>query len=276
MSDRHATDVRRDCDLLAAYEMGLLSADQQSRFEHHLPDCPDCLDELYALAPATLEMTANPHPYAQAAKQALNSRRTRRPSPLSRLAALLQLRGPARLLVPVAVAAIVALAIVWPFSGGPSDVQRLANLDAIPYAQIQLRTGAPDATQVLFEDGMLSYQEQDYAQAAKMLALAITTVGPVDPVDQPSNRPLDQAHLYLGVSLLLAQKPLAAIEPLQIAVKSPLRPVADRAAWTLAQAYLASDQPKSAQSTLAQLAQSPVYREKAQHLLELIDRILAD
>ena len=47
-------------ELLAAYEMGLLSEEDRVRFEQHVVECPTCLAQLYEMAPGIVALQNAP------------------------------------------------------------------------------------------------------------------------------------------------------------------------------------------------------------------------
>ena len=162
----------RPCDLLAAYEMGLIEPPERLAFEQHLTACPDCLDEIYAMAPASVAMQTDPQRYARACAAGLAAAR---PGPVARLrAGLVSLMRP-RVLAPVALAAASALAVIVPQlqdrSLDRSPWQQLAVVEPLPYARIEVRAGADEPVR-LFHQGMDLYLQADYGQAAAKLAEA--------------------------------------------------------------------------------------------------------
>lgn len=82
----------------------------------------------------------------------------------------------------------------------------------------------------LFHQIMQSYQRADFATAEQQLAQFL----------QSSPRHAE-AHFYRGVSLLMLEKPLLAIGPLQSAVRFGRGRIRGEAMWHLALAYLKTD-----------------------------------
>jgi hypothetical protein len=79
------------------------------------------------------------------------------------------------------------------------------------------------------------------------------------------------------VSLILDDRPAAAVPHLEHAASSSVRPVADRARWYLAQAHLLLDAPVAARRHLELLAgTSPAYGERATRQLTTIDATLGE
>jgi len=252
----HSTDTRA-CDLLAAYELGLLDDPDRSRFETHLDDCPDCTEELYAFAPVSAALTTEPGRYARAAAQAAQG-------PLARLARLLESLFQPRILAPVATVAVVALLVLLPTAPRWGD---LARVEPLAWSRVPVRAGDTPG-EMLFKEGMDQYAAGQYAEAADLLGDASRTL-------EGSGSPTikGQAALYNGISLLLDGRPQTAKGPLQAAAANPLPPVAQGAGWYLAQACLLTDKPDSASLALTGLRASPVYAERASALLARIQAV---
>ena len=256
MSERNTTDLRT-CDLLAAYEMGLLDDADRRRFEDHLDGCDDCLDELYSLAPVAAALTADPGSFAAAA----STRRTW----THRLLGILESLSQPRVLAPVAAAAALALLLLLPAAPRWTN---LATLEPLPYTRVNVRAGDDQGSR-LFTAGMARYTRGEYGPAAEILLKAADDLEDADGdgLAMPATSP-DQARLYAGVSLLLDGRTSAAKAPLQAAAGDPLPPISENARWYLAQACLLTDRPDSAGLLLKALADSPVYGPRAKHLLE--------
>ncbi len=267
MSDRTNERDGCACDLLAAYELGLLDPDERRDFENHLAACPECQDEIYAHAPAAVALQEDPGRFARAAGSAPVVSRA---GLGERLAGWLTYRWP-RVLVPAALTAVVALVAVLPVLRQGTDLARLAVVDPLPYARIEMRAGVEEPVR-LFQEGMDSYIAGDYGLAADRLTRAreVQEAWPTDSGPLPAGL-LDQTRIYLGVSLLLADRPGSALDPLTRASGSPLPPLAERARWYLAQACLLTDRTEAAREALTPLASSPVFGTRAQVLLEQID-----
>ena len=75
-------------ELLAAYEMGLLTPEEQAQFETHLSDCPACQEDLYEAAPMMTTLHADPGIVASRLAAEGAVRRTSPESLLDRLRAL--------------------------------------------------------------------------------------------------------------------------------------------------------------------------------------------
>ena len=256
-------------ELLAAYEFGLLAEEERARFEAHMRGCEACAEELYRLAPFVTAMTADPG----RARQALEAESTERPGQALEHPSLAwaQVRawlrsGPIgwRTLAPVAAAAALVVAIgLWLRPSQVISYRSLARVEPIPFVPIETRGGgATDASRRLRE-GMARYAQRRYAEAAPLLAQA-AKLGETS-VARPD---LDQARLFLGLSWLLASQVDSAVAPLEVAARSDLEPVSDRARWYLAQADLLRNDPQGAESLLTRLArQSPGYATAASEQL---------
>ena len=254
---------RRNCDLLAAYELNLLDQDERRLFESHLPDCPDCLDELYAHAPVVTELLRDPGLYAQRM-----ARHRKAPSLRDRLAGFFGWR-PARVLVPLAVVALLALGIILP-ADSTSPFPAMALTDAPAYSVIPVRAGSDADWQPLWEEGMRLYVAQDYVAAAGRLEQAIPLLEQAVAANRHQRRHLDNARFYLGASRMLQGDPAAATPALEAAAASHLPPLRQKSLWYLAQVHLLRDDPQGAQAVLTQLEESPVYGERAREQLAAI------
>lgn len=260
---------RRLCDLLAAYEMGLLEDGERARFENHLPDCAECLEEMYALAPAVNGLHADPGRYAEQARRHLPAR-----SLWSRLASIYRWQ-PARILVPLAVAAVLALAVILPRSPS-SPYPGLALTDVPTYTVLPVRAGGQDTWYPLWESGMESYTTGDYPGAAARLARAVPLLEEAVQGDPDRAPVLDHARFYLGIARLqLGYLPQAAAS-LQAAADSPLPPVQQKSLWYLAQTRLLQNDPGAAGVLLERLQGSPVFGARARQQLEDIRRAHRD
>jgi len=266
MSEHKSSAAGKTCDLLAAYEMGLLTDNERVEFETHLADCSECQEELFAMAPATVAMTGDPGTFAAAANKASAGRQ---PGLARRIMAWLGLSGSGRLLVPVVVAGALALVMFWPNAEPGGSFGNLARVEPLPYAQVTVRSGDHGKAAQLFHKGMESYRQQRYTETARDLAAARKLLA--DAPAGPETVLRDQINLYLGVSYLLADLAGEAVSPLRNARSSTLEPVADKAGWYLAQALLLQEQPAEALEVLAELASSPVNGGKAAELIRLVE-----
>lgn len=262
-----------NCDLLAAYEMGLLADDERLGFEAHLTDCSDCLDELYAMAPHMNELAAHPGEFADAAAAGLQAGSMAGQSWLKRLRSWF-LAGPEKALLPVVVVAAVTLFVFLPSADGPQFAS-LAVLEAPAYSPIQVRAGQQDLWLPLWESGMASYGQQDYSAAAEDLAQAISLLENQPDPQGERYLVLDNARLYCGVSQLLAGQAENSVAVLALASSSQLPPVSQKAQWSLAQAHLLNGSPDAALETLEKLRNSPVFGTRAAELILQIQALVS-
>ncbi len=249
------------CDLLAAYEFSLLDPEARLRFEQHLETCPDCLDELYSMAPLTTTVMGAPGTFVQAATPHKSTRWHTFMRQLERIF------NP-HVLAPIISIAAVVLFVLLP--SGPKFAD-LAQVTPLPFSHIQVRAGDDDIGK-LYQSGMTLYTQSEYAQAAAILLQAAEQMEDAERTSSLGTLGSPgQARLYAGVSLLLAEHPGAAKTPLQTAAKDPLPPVSGSARWYLAQAYLLTDSPDSARVTLESLTENPVYWQQAQEQMDQLE-----
>jgi hypothetical protein len=256
--------------LIAPYELGLLAEEEQARFEAHLQDCPTCLEELYAHAPAVAGLTGEPERWAERlAALAAESGARRRSGVVVRLQEALRRRTLQRAWLPVgaAAAAVLALLLLLP-RGGADRLRELARLEPVAYVQVETRAGGPGRTGEAFADGMAHYTAARYPEAAASLAAALTLGA-----DDPTWRQREQARFFLGLSLLLAGNAALARPHLEATTRVHLRPLAERGRWYLAQCDLVLGDAAGARANLQALADSGLaYRaEAATQLAELQD-----
>ena len=265
MTEERNENQRGLDDLLAAYELGLLSAEERAACEAHLLRDEESLVELYEMAPFAAALTEDPARYHRAVHTALAETT---PSFLTRLRSYLAELMTPRVLIPVATVAVVAVLLSVPREG-VVDLRSLAVVEPIPYVQLDTRSGTPDADR-LFTAAMAHYTEGRYDEAVLGLQEAVQTAS-----SEVGDRFLDQARLYLGMSLLLADRPEEAIAPLTTATHSLVLPLAERSRWYLAQARLLTNAPAEAHALLDGLAgQSRVYGEQATWQLNRLERML--
>jgi hypothetical protein len=243
--------------LLAAYELGLLEEEQRCVVEAHLAGCEACQEALYQEAEVTRAFQVDPGRYRRVAERVLD--RHRAPAPTRWFERLRRALAP-RVLVPaVAVAAAAVLAVVFLLPDTGKRSMDLASIEPIPYTLIETRAGGFHADS-LFARGMSAYVGQDYAVAAEQLAAALTAA-------EPEWQLKNQALFFRGLSLLLAGDVDTAIEPLAAAAYGAPRPLLERTIWYRAQAHLLGDEIPEAIAMLEQLAESPVYGDRAQEQL---------
>lgn len=252
--------ARPDCadppagELLAAYELGLLPEGDRARFEAHAAACESCEEELFAGARAAVAAAAWP----QAVRVRLAGDDPARAGWRARVP---QWLSAPRLLVPAASAVLLLGVLVAREALEPGGgTGRLARVEPLPYTLVAPRA-AEEAGRAPFDEGMAHYLARRYRRAAEALAGAEAAL--------PPGTLLDQARLYRGVSLLLDGDPGRAVASLEAAARSPVFPLADRARWYLAQAWLAQERPEAAVPLLEILGrESPVYAERALRQLE--------
>ncbi len=270
MPENRKHNAVKFCDLLAAYELALLETDERLGFENHLAGCSDCLEEMYAMAPAMTELTSQPGIYADQAERYLELNQSE--SWFSRLNQVI-FSGPKRVLVPMAVAAVLAMLIFMP-QGTDTKYRNLAITEAPAFSPIQVRTGQQNQWFPLWSSGMQFYQSGEYDSAADDLAQAIDLL--TASLNSPDEHfaALDNARLFLGVSQLLSDRIAESLATLQIVSKSTLMPVRQKGLWYLAQAHLINEQPQEALAVLSQLENSPVYGSQATSLMSDIVSML--
>ena len=246
-------------DLLGAYEMGLLAAAERQTFEQHLAECPACLEELYEGAVAAEALRADPRHYAEMLRDAA---RATEPSRADKLGRLLRQFVRPRMLGSVASVAAVAVALmIFLPTQLPTQLPTTAGLaviEPLPYQTLQLRGGPGGELEQLLASGLEHYAAGDYRAAAGKLAPVWEQAGG----DEEWND-RHQAALFLGLCLLLEERPGEALAPLAAARKAALLPVAERGTWYLAQAHLLRDEPLESLPLLESLLKSPVYGDRA-------------
>lgn len=265
--------------LLAAYEMGLLDDQEQTRFEDHLQDCSACLEQLYEMAPGMAAMLGQPGELAAqlAAATAAEAAWPARPEPerenrlLTWFRETLAAITTPRVLVPVGVAAVLALAMFVQHNlSEPDSLRRLAFVEPVPYVQIGIRAGTSTIATLSFDEGMTHYAAGRYDEAADRLTVAVQLGQEISTWSRQ-----DQAAFYLGLSLLLTGQAEPAQEHLGRASQSPVAPLAEKACWYLAQAHLLLDDAHGALVPLQALADDGlIYRERAHRQLEELRRVM--
>ena len=270
MSEASGCQDRKLGNLLTAYEMGVLEEQERAAVEEHLVHCVHCQESLYGMAPFANRLRHEPGRWRRVLDAGLTARL---PNTWQRILAGLRNLLTPRVMVPVGAVAVLALVLVIQSPRNVDGVRQLARIEAVPYVPFAVRGGdsllaAADS----FAAGMRLYGDQRYPDAARSLAAAVAA-GQED----PSWRDIWQARFFRGLSLLLAGQAQDAVPVLAESSASPLRPVAERSRWYLAQAYLQLDQPALAVAELEQLAAaSPVYGDQAAQLLAEIARVQQD
>ena len=252
---------RKAGELLAAYELGILSPEERRHFESHLGGCAVCMEELYESAPAMTALLADPDRSLRALSAAGAAPAERRP-----FRAALRRR---RVWIPAAAAAMI-LAAVFFFPSGPGRYGSMARIEPVLYVPLETR-GAPAAEpSLLFREAMKSYARGDYEGAAPLLAGAIGVAR-----EEGGWRDLDQARFFHGLTLLLSGNAEEAVEPLRLAARSSTPVIAERSRWYLAQSHLLLEDPERARAHLEWLSEFGVRfsRSAAEQLGELPDRV---
>jgi len=215
------------------------------------------MEELFAMAPAALELQSNPGRYARTMEQALAD------PGRNFLTELLDRFFNVRVLVPLVATAAIALLIINPFSG-PASLSHLADFHALPYSQIDVRSGNNGTAVQHFTEGMGYYQQADYCTAGPLLVQALE--GGIEP-----EFARDQGTLYAGVSYLICGQNEKALAMLNLSAESTIQPVAQKSLWYLGQTHLQDNNKLAAVAALESLLDSPVYARQAQELLDKIE-----
>ncbi len=238
-------------DLMSAYEMGLLEKQDQSRFEAHLDQCAGCLEDLYSGAMASEELRAHPGRYRRVLEAATSAPGS---SFLDRLSDYIKRLLQLRVLVPVGAVAAVALVLMVIQPGLLPSAGDLAFIEPLPYQELELRGGVGQDLDRLLAEGMQQYASGNYQAASASLGSVWNQTQTV--ADWPDRH---QTALFLGLCLLLDDRPDEAMDPLTLATNSNLLPIAERGKWYLAQTHLLREDTKSSITLLESLLNSPVY-----------------
>lgn len=272
-------------ELIAAYEMGLLESRERHAFEGHLEVCEACQDKLFEMAPVAAAMGSRAGAIGERlsfAEEGVPLARSavaepRRPHRafwseiVERLQVLVERLATPHVLVPVgatvAIAVVLSVVLQPTTTGGFSD---LAQVEPLPYVQMSTRDGAESEAERLFHEGMTEYVGGRYGKAALLLSRC------VEAAVRDGWEEIDQARLYLGLSLLLSGDAPDAVPHLEEASQSPIRPLAERSRWYLAQAALLQDDPATALGLLEALADgSPGYAQQAEKQLNALRQAMA-
>ena len=197
-----------------------------------------------------------------------NAARDAEPSALEKLGAMIQRLIQTRVLIPVgAVAAIAVLLMVFQPAQMLSSAD-LAVIDPLPYQGLELRGGPGQDLDQLLASGMEQYAAGNFALAAASLgSVWAQAAADVEWSDR------HQTALFLGLCLLLDERPDEALEPLTSATDSFLLPIAERGTWYLAQAHLLREDPQASLPLLESLMGSPVYGDQAASQLHSVRQI---
>ena len=131
-----------------------------------------------------------------------------------------------------------------------------------------MRGGAGQNLDQLLAAGMDQYVTGNYRDAAALLRSVLDAAhADEDWADRY------QTALFLGLCLLLDERPDEALEPLETATESELLPIAERGKWYLAQAHLLREDPQASLPLLESLLSSPVYKVQAEAQLQSVREI---
>ncbi|MCP4145341.1 MAG: hypothetical protein GY752_08670 [bacterium] len=244
-------------NLLAAYEMNMLKYADKLEFESHLQDCKACCDELYDNAPVANELQAHPGLYGNVMKSETATQ------PEKSLFDKIREMFAVKILVPVVVVASLVVMVIS--LGTESDVRRLAIVEKMAYVSIDVRSADSELAAEYFASAMNAYQEDQYAVAVEELKLSIENA-------DSDWTGWDQAHMYLGVSLMMDSQPDQAIEYLTVVKNGSSLPLIEKGNWLLAQANLQAGNKDQAIELLADLIiNGVVYANKAAEQLHEIE-----
>ncbi|MBU1702093.1 MAG: hypothetical protein KJ970_20140 [Candidatus Eisenbacteria bacterium] len=265
---------------IAAYELGLLDDSEAMLFESHLTDCPYCLEALYEGSSISRVMTDKAHQIGALLETAgagmAPEKRDKNPaktvtdwwrSAVSRLNKWGDMTRQPKVWAPLgALAAAAVVFAVLLSSDETARISGLAQIEPVPYTQLQTRgEGATDAAE-RFSRGMTYYAAGRYEEAAAELAASVAA----GERDGHWKNP-DQTRFYLGLSLLLENRPEEARPYLKGTAASIIRPIAERSKWYSAQIELLLGNPEMAVEYLEFLADSSIgYSKKANEQLNTL------
>ncbi|MBT3317239.1 tetratricopeptide repeat protein [bacterium] len=245
-------------NLLAAYEMNMLEFADKLLFETHLKDCKTCCNELFDNAPVANELQAHPGLYGGTLKSKTATQ------PEKSLFTKIREMFAVKILVPVVVVASLVVMVIS--LGAGSDVRKLAVVEKMAYVSIDVRSADSELAAEYFASAMNAYQESQYVVAVEELKLSIENA-------DSSWDGWDQAHMYLGVSLMMNNQPDQAIEYLTVVRNSSSLPLIEKGSWLLAQANLQAGNRDQAIEYLADLIiNGVVYADKAAEQLHEIEK----
>jgi tetratricopeptide (TPR) repeat protein len=142
----------------------------------------------------------------------------------------------------------------------------LAVVEKMAYVSIDVRSADSELAAEYFASAMNAYQESQYVVAVEELKLSIENA-------DSSWDGWDQAHMYLGVSLMMNNQPDQAIEYLTVVRNSSSLPLIEKGSWLLAQANLQAGNRDQAIEYLADLIiNGVVYADKAAEQLHEIEK----
>jgi len=245
-------------NLLAACEMGMLEDADKVVFEAHLKECVACCNELFDNAPIANELQTHPGIYSD-----LLNPETETPPEKSLFDKIREMFS-VKMLLPVAVVASLIVMVIN--LGTESDVRKLAIVEKMAYVSIDVRGADSELAAEYFASAMNAYQEDQYAVAVEELKLSIENADS-DWIGW------DQAHMYLGVSLMMNKQPDQAIEYLTVVKNGSSLPLIEKGNWLLAQANLQTGNRDQAVELLADLIiNGVVFADKAAEQLHEIEK----
>ncbi|MFQ5632487.1 MAG: tetratricopeptide repeat protein, partial [bacterium] len=231
--------------LITLYEFDALSGDERRKFESHLLSCDECFQSLYTLSPVVERMRENPERFLPALQKgdsiwaALKEKIVAVARDCKK--AIGRMPVPARIAVPATAAITALLFLFWPVP----HLSDLASIEPVPYRPLQVRGGALTGEAVrLFEEGMATYAQNDYAAAAEKLALAVR---------QDSTNA--SFHFYLGLCYLLSDSVHSAIEHFQQAIALDGNAVLEKTYWYLGNAWLLKGEREKALEVLRKMVE---------------------
>ena len=162
-----------------------------------------------------------------------------------------------RLVLPLGLAAAVALVLLWP---APDPMTRLADPGPAPtFTPVRVR--AAQVSPSVGDLGMEAYAVGNYERAARLLDSAAI----VDPTPA--------TQFFLGVSLLKSGEAIKATVPLRFVVRDSVNPYSAEAVIWLAKSWLSAGLPDSAEDVLRSLGRTTPNDGIATHAKALIDSI---
>jgi tetratricopeptide (TPR) repeat protein len=233
--------------LVSLYQFNMLEEDEKFSVEDHLLECDACFEEVYRLSSAVEIVQEKPEfffnalvPKVTYAMRITNLYKKTMHSFIDLMKNFFATmddwwRKPAiRIVVPVAVIAILLLIFVTPIKKNFSD---LAIIENASYLALKFRGLADEfsSTQHLSDQGMKYYQEKNYEQAIQKLTIFVKRKK-----DEP------YGHFYLGVSYLLMDDYKKGIKHLKVATelceKQGKEILLEKCHWYLGNAYLKNNE----------------------------------
>jgi tetratricopeptide (TPR) repeat protein len=245
--------------LIVRYDLGALGESEREPFAAHLLLCDACYEEVYSMAPI---MAALRQRRAAIERGEIVGDRARVQAAIESTVSPFWLTRPAILVAASLLMAVGAVLFAIQLARQPStqDIAQpaepmapapdvAANLSSAGTAlEIPKAVYAParrplvlrdDTSATAFEQAMMAYQQNNFAAAAEQLEV----VSRLEPEHV-------EAHLYWGVSLLLAGQDREALAPLRQAVELSDGGLHESSRYYLALAYLKTNQPDHALAEL--------------------------